>query len=302
MNGERMSSNPHLNPDSRSSQMKINKLFGLALSVVLICAGCSIALSQGAQLQKRSITKTDKFAFGAGGTVAITGAPNGSIRVAGGATNEIEIAAVINLEAASEADLARLALVTGFITDETTARTGIISIGTHDKSALKKLDKKFPKHLIGLPFSIDYVITVPRYCDLEIDGGKGDLSISGVEGSISVKLLETNGKIDVVGGSISATVGAGKLDVAIGVRGWRARTADIQLVTGDLTVRLPANASAEIDAVILRTGSIDNLLIGLKPRDRKVVFTDKSILAKAGVGGPSLKFTVGDGTLKLRRL
>ena len=37
----------------------------------------------------------------------------------------------------------------------------------------------------------------------------------------------------------------------------------------------------------------------LKPRDRKVPFTDKVDLAKAGVGGAPLKFTVGDGTLKM---
>ena len=282
--------------------MKFSKLFAVATAVALVYAGASIALAQGSQLQKRSITKTDKFEFGAGGTVAIVGAPKGSITVSGGLTNEIEITAVINLEAGSEADLARLALVTGFITDESVTRTGVISIGTHDKSALKKLDKKFPKHLMGLPFSIDYVITVPRYCDLEIDGGKGDVSISGVEGAIRVNLIETNGKIDVIGGSLSATVGIGSLDVSMGVRGWRGRTANIQIATGSLTVRLPANTSAEIDAVILRTGSIENSLADLKPRDRKALFTEKSVLAKAGVGGPSLKFTVGDGILKLERL
>ena len=282
--------------------MKFSKLFAIATAVALVYASASIALAQGSHLQKRSITKTDKFEFGAGGTVAIVGAPKGSITVSGGLTNEIEVTAVINLEAGSEADLARLALVTGFITDESVTRTGVISIGTHDKSALKKLDKKFPKHLMGLPFSIDYVITVPRYCDLEIDGGKGDVSISGVEGAIRVNLIETNGKIDVIGGSLSATVGIGSLDVSMGVRGWRGRTANIQIATGKLTVRLPANTSAEIDAVILRTGSIENSLADLKPRDRKALFTEKSVLAKAGVGGPSLKFTVGDGILKLERL
>lgn len=282
--------------------MKVNILFSLAAAVVLMSAGGWETLAQVSQPQKRSITKTDKFDFGAGGTVAIVGAPNGSIRVTGGSKNEIEITAVIGLEAATEGDLATLAQVTGFITDESVSRTGIITIGTHDKAAMKKLGKKFPKNLIGLPFAVDYVITVPRYCDLEIDGGKGDLSISGVEGSILVNVLETNGKIDVIGGSLSATVGSGKLDVALGVGGWRGRTANIQVATGDLTVRLPANASAEIDAVILRTGGIENSLTNLKPRDRKAVFTEKSILAKAGAGGPSLKFTVGDGTLRLARL
>ena len=60
--------------------------------------------------------------------------------------------------------------------------------------------------------------------------------------------------------------------------------------------------SSDIDAVILRSGSITNELPDLKPRDRKVAFTEKAMAAKAGVGGAQLKFTVGDGTLKLSRL
>ena len=48
--------------------------------------------------------------------------------------------------------------------------------------------------------------------------------------------------------------------------GWNA---NIQLAKGDLTVRLPSNMSAEIDAIILQSGAIENMLPDLKPRDRK---------------------------------
>ena len=251
---------------------------------------------------KRTITKTDRFDFGVGGTIAILGAPNGSIRVVGTARNEIEITAVIELQAGSEADLTKLAEVTGFVINESNLRAGIESIGTHNKFGLKKIPKKFPKTLLGLPFRIDYVISVPRYCDLEIDGGKGDLSVTGVEGSIRVNYLETKAYIEVVTGSTSVTVGSGTVDVAFGVHGWRGRAANIQVAKGNLNVRLPSNMSADIDAAILRTGSIENTLPDLKPRDRKAQFTEKSIIAKAGVGGVPIKFTVGDGTLTIERL
>lgn len=260
------------------------------------------AIAQTPQLLKRSITKTESFDFGAGGTVAITGAPKGSIRVIGSNKNEIEITAEIELQAANEADLATLAGVTGFFPDETNIRTGIISYGTFNKLGDKKLWKKFPKKLLGLPLRIDYVVKVPRYCDLEIDGNKGDLSITGVEGSMRITFAETNARIEVIGGSITATITTGTVDATLGVNGWRGRNADIQLANGNLTARLPSNINAEIDATILRTGSIENRLGNLKPRDRKIVFTDKTIMAKAGVGGASLKFTVGDGTLKMEPL
>lgn len=257
------------------------------------------AFAQTPQLIKRTVTKTDSFEFGSGGTLAVTGAPNGSVRIIGTTKNEIEITAEIELQAATESDIAILSAVSGFVTDEMRGRTGVISYGVYNKLGDKKLWKKFPKHLMNLPMRIDYVIKVPRYCDLEIDGGKGNLSISGVEGSMRINFLETEADITVITGTTNITVGAGKVNVALGAKGWRGRSADVNIGKGELTVKLPSNISAEIDATILKTGAIENTVPELKPRNRKVPFTDKSIVAKVGVGGAPLRLTVGDGTLKL---
>lgn len=277
-------------------------IFRKVVFAILAGAIAATATAQTPTLVKRTITKTDRFDFGAGGTVVITGAPTGSIRVVGSAKSEIEITAEIELQAPTEADLGRLAAVTTFVTDETTGRTGIITTGTHNKLGGKALWKKFPKNLLGLPFRVDYVISIPRFSDLEIDGGTGDLSVTGVEGAMRLNFIESTAHLEVIGGSMTATFQKGTVDVAIGVRGWRGRFASVQVGTGTLSVKLPSTMSAELDAVILRTGAIENTLPDLKPRDRKVPFTDKAIIAKAGVGGVSLKFTVGDGTLKLERL
>src|SRR5688572_26687512 len=158
--------------------------FRIVVFAFLACAFALAAAAQTPSLVKRTITKTDRFDFGVGGTVAITGAPNGSIRVIGTSRNEVEITAEIELQAASEADLSRLAAVTTFVTEESMGRTGIITTGTHNKLGGKALWKKFPKKLSGLPFRVDYVISIPRFSDLEIDGGTGDLSVTGVEGSM----------------------------------------------------------------------------------------------------------------------
>src|SRR5687768_785448 len=124
--------------------MKTYKVFLLALFVTVF----SVTLfGQTNTLIKRTTTKTDRLDFGVGGTLAITGAPVGSIRVEGWKNREIEITAEIQLEASSEADLAKLSAVTTFVLEESLGRTGVISIGTHDKKYMKKLGKKFPKHL-----------------------------------------------------------------------------------------------------------------------------------------------------------
>jgi hypothetical protein len=271
-----------------------------ALLLAFLVAVFSIsAFSQAAPLLKRTTSKTDRLEFGSGGTLSVTGAPVGSIRVEGWKNREIEISAEIEVSANTEADLAKLSEVTTFVLQESLGQTSIISVGTHDKQFIKKLGKRFPKHLVGLPFRIDYVIKVPQYCDLQIDGGRGDLFISGIDGAFRLNYLETNAKLDLKGGALLAVFGKGTVDMTIPTQSWRGRFADVQLASGDMNIHLPNGINAELDATILRSGKIENAHTGLKPRVRKGEFTEKSIVAKSGVGGTPLKFTVGDGTMKI---
>lgn len=289
-----------------STKMKTHKLVLLALLIstysIAVVAQSKPLFDQSKPLHKRTTYKTDRFDFGAGGTVVVSGAPVGSIRIEGWKNREIEITAEIEVQANSEADLAKLSEVTTFVLEESLGRTGIISVGTHDKKYMKQLGKKFPKQLLGLPFRIDYVIKVPHYCDLQVDGGRGDLTVSGIDGTMRLNYLETNARIDLVGGGTTGVFGKGTVELTVPSVSWRGRFADVSLANGEMKVVLPTGVNAELDATILRTGKIENGLTELKPRVRKAEFTDKSIVAKSGAGGVPLKFTVGDGSLKISSL
>ena len=283
--------------------MKNQKTFVfLAFAFVFVTFSLTSMAQTAPQFIKRTTYKSDNLEFGAGGTISIIGAPNGSISIEGWNKNEIEIAAEIEVQGATESDLSKLAEVNGFVLDESFGHARLISVGTHDKDYMKRTAKKFPKNLLGLPFRIDYKIKVPRYCDLNVDGGDGDLLIANIDGSMKIKYLNSNARFNLVGGAINATIGGGTVDVTIPTRGWRGRFADIQLATGTMNVHLPASFNAQIDASILRTGQIENSVETLKPRTRGAKFTEKSIIAKAGIGGVALNFTVGDGTLKISEL
>jgi hypothetical protein len=266
----------------------------LTVSIAML----AVCLPASAQV-KRTLTKSDRFNFGPGGTVAITGAPQGSIKIVGGQTNEIEITATIELSAPTESDIAKLSEITGFVTEEGVAKTAILSLGTHAKQILKRSKKKIPKELMDLPFRIDYVVSVPHYTDLEIDGGVGDLTVENVEGSLFVNFIETNAKLGISSGNAAVTVQRGSIVASLGPKVWRGRAASLSLGTGDISVHLPSTLSADLDVVVLRSGKIENSFPDLKPRDRKVAFTDRSIIAKAGVGGPPVKLGVGDGNIKI---
>lgn len=277
--------------------------FNLCLSAILFllfalpCWAQTNSSGVGA-LIKRTNYKTETVDFGVGGTVSIIGAPSGSIKIEGWQKNAVEISAEVEMQAATEADLAELAKVNNFVIDNDFGHIRITSVGTHDKDYMKRVAKKFPKNLLGLPFKIDYVIKVPSYCDLEIDGGKGDLTLSGVEGAMKINFLETTAKLNLIGGTLVATFGKGTIDVVIPNRSWRGRSADVQLASGTMNVRVPLDFNANVDADVLRVGQIENALTNLKPRDR-TKFSEKSITATAGNGGAALSFTVGDGMIKL---
>ena len=202
------------------------------------------------------------------------------------------------MEAETEADLAQLAAVNSFMVDESSTHLSIISVGAHDKRYVQKASKNFPKKLVGMPYRIDFQIKVPIYCDLNIDGGKGDLNLSGIEGAVIVKYLESNARLKLTGGAVSATFGSGAVDVTIANPSWRGRSAEIQIASGTLDVHLPPNLNADVNATVLRVGKIENLYEFLKPRNR-TKFSEKAMLAKAGSGGATLIFTVGDGNLKI---
>jgi hypothetical protein len=279
--------------------MKNKTVFALALFFAFLGIN---AFGQTPGLIKRTTYKTDRLDFGVGGTLSVIGAPHGSIKVEGWSNREVEISAEIEIQAPTEADLDLISKVTGFITEESLGRTGIVSIGTHDKKLLKGANKKFPKTLMGLPFRIDYFIKVPQYCDLQIDGGSGALSIAGVEGNMKINYLESDAVMDLVGGGVFATIGKGTIRITIPNRSWRGRFADIQIASGTMDLNLPTGLNADFDAMILRTGKIENSFVGFKPKMRKNEFTEKSIAAKAGTGSTPLKFTVGDGTLRIREI
>jgi hypothetical protein len=281
--------------------MKHKLLITAASFCLAFCAGAVAIEAQTDKLIKRTTYKSDTLDFGMGGTVTVVGAPKGSIEIEGWQKNQLEVSAEIEIEAGSEADLTRLSEVNGFVLDESFGHVRITSVGTNDKEYMRRIDKKFPKHLIGVPFRVNYKIKVPRYTDLNINGGIGDLILAGVDGEIKISFRSTNAKMTLIGGSVNATFGDGTVDLSILSRSWRGRFADIQLASGTMNVNLPLSFDADIEATILQSGKIENSLAALKPKPR-TKFTDTLVAGKVGSGGVALTFTVGNGAVNLSEL
>jgi hypothetical protein len=260
----------------------------------------SVPAPPAGPLLKRTASRHETRRFSYGGTVTVVGAPQGSITVEGWPKSEVEITAEIELQAETEADLARLAAVNVFALDEDVNHLTLLTTGTHDKSYMRKVAKDFPKRLLGLPWKVDYSLHVPSYTDLEIHGGVGPISLKGVEGSLSLTAPQTDATLIMTGGAVNATVASGTINIQIPTRGWRGSGLDIQLASGELNVELPAGFNGDIDADILRSGKIENAYPGLEARERAGL-SEKTIRGRAGGGGATLKFAVGVGSIVIKK-
>jgi hypothetical protein len=252
------------------------------------------------QLLTRTSTRRETARFSYGGTVTLIAAPRGSVTVEGWQRNEVEVTANIELKAPTEADLDQLAKVNTFVFDEDLNHISVLTTGTHDRVFMKKSAKNFPKKLLNLPWKIDYRIRVPINTDLEVNAGHGDVKLSGVEGALNLSATESDTMLTLTGGTVSGTVTAGSISLAIPARSWRGAGADIRIATGTINVDLQPGFSGDIDADILRTGKIITNFDGLTSRE-KPGLTERIVRARAGAGGPYFKFTVGDGTVNIRR-
>jgi hypothetical protein len=248
----------------------------------------------------RTTIKHEARRFGYGSSLTIIGAPAGSITIEAWQRSEVDITADIELHADTEADLALLAAVNSFALDEGANHLSILTTGMHDKVFMRRVAKKFPKTLLGLPWKIDYHIRVPPMCDLEIDAGRGAIHISGVEGALSLRALESDATLELTGGSVNVTVGGGSVNVRVATRSWRGAGALIQLARGNLTLELPAGFNADINADVLLAGQIENTYAALVPQE-SATFTPRSIHGRAGGGGATLAFKVTEGTLLIKK-
>lgn len=250
---------------------------------------------------KRTITRHEAHRLPFGGTLTLIGAPAGSIIVEGWDRNEIDVAAEIELHAATNADLDLLATVNNFAVDVDTNHVRVVTSGTHDKKYMRQVARKFPKNLFGLPWKIDFHLKVPAMTDLEIDSGIGPLKIAGVEGAMRLTALQSDADLALTGGYVSAIIQRGAVTVTVPTRSWHGLGASLQLAAGTLDVSLASGFSADIDATVLRLGEIKNSYDGLAPRESGPT-NPRLLEGRAGAGGAKLSFTIGDGTINIKQL
>jgi hypothetical protein len=254
-----------------------------------------------ASLTTRTIPRHQTARMQFGGTLTFSGAPAGSVVIEGWDRSEIDITATIELQAPTAADLDLLATINTFVVDEDVNHIRIMTSGTHDRAFMKRTVKNFPKTLIGLPWKIDFHIKIPTLTDVEIDAGTGPISLSGVEGALHLNAFSSDADLTLTGGMVSVLVQTGSIKLRIPSRSWHGLGAEVRMASGKLAIELMPGFSADLNATVMRFGAIAISAPDVKPREPDSI-TQRSMRARAGGGGATLDFTVGDGTIEIKQL
>jgi DUF4097 and DUF4098 domain-containing protein YvlB len=145
-------------------------------------------------------------------------------------------------------------------------------------------------------WSVSYEIFVPQVTDLTLKTNNGGITVSDVRGQIHFDANNGGVHLKRVVGDVSGATVNGGIQVELAGAGFDGRQMELSTHNGGVTVAMPAQYSARIQAEtgMGRISSDFPVPLNLNDRSRKLDFN-------VGAGGPPIHITTGNGSIRLKR-
>jgi DUF4097 and DUF4098 domain-containing protein YvlB len=144
-------------------------------------------------------------------------------------------------------------------------------------------------------WAVSMTVFVPRRTDLSVRTVNGPIRLEGVRGRI--ELRTTNGPIEVkgAGGEVTGGTTNGPVRVRLDGTRWEGEGLDLETVNGPVTISIPEDYSAELDAST-DNGPISSPWSGGHDRRRHHVRTT------LGSGGATIRIVTRNGPARIERM
>jgi hypothetical protein len=257
------------------------RAFALMLPLLVVSAGCDIAMADFSEQQSEEWRKT--YTLESGGRVAISNV-NGKIDVVAGEGNEVEIVAKKTGRAASEA-AAREALQRIQIVDSVS--DGVVKVET-------KIDRGGGGLFNHSGAQVEYTVRMPRSAGLNVSNVNGGIEIVGVMGSVVAEATNGGVRARDIGGAIDASTTNGGVHVDLtsvspdGVK--------LECTNGGVNLSLPADARATISARVTN-GGIDTNDLKVQVRGET---SRRRLDGDLNGGGPRIQLSGTNGGITIR--
>lgn len=214
-----------------------------------------------------------------GGPLVVDARPNGGVRVEAWDQNEILVRAVVNAQAETEADAARIASeVRVEIGGGRVAATGPDMRGRRREG-----------------WHVSYRIYVPARTDLDLRSTNGGISIFGVTGAL--RFETTNGGVTLtdVSGDVRGRTRNGGVNVTLSGARWEGAGLDVETTNGGVNIAVPDGYSAELSARTVNGGLRSDVPLTVRGR------IDREVNSTLGSGGAPVTVRTTNGGLRITR-
>jgi DUF4097 and DUF4098 domain-containing protein YvlB len=211
------------------------------------------------------------------GRLGIDAGSNGGATVKGWLRSEVLVRA--RIEAAGDTQAAATAMASQVLIDSSGGQVRATG----------------PEPLSNAWWSVSYEIFVPQNTDLNLKTNNGGMTISDVRGQIHFDVNNGGVHLRRVAGDVSGATVNGGVQVDLAGTTWDGNQLEVSTHNGGVTVAMPANYSAHLQAET-GAGSIQSDFPVTLQGDVKPRRLDFSV----GAGGPLIHVTTVNGGIKLK--
>jgi DUF4097 and DUF4098 domain-containing protein YvlB len=154
-----------------------------------------------------------------------------------------------------------------------------------------------PQSLNNSGWSVSYEILVPQNMDLNLKSRNGGLTVSDVRGQIRFDVTNGGVRLRRVAGDVMGATVNGGIQVDLAGATWDGRQLDLRTNNGGVTVAMPTQYSAHIQAETGMGGIQSDFPVALDSNNTRPRRLDYQM----GAGGGLIHIVTGNGSVRLKR-
>lgn len=145
-------------------------------------------------------------------------------------------------------------------------------------------------------WSVSFEIFVPRKTSVTARAFNGGVRVLDIEGSMDLKTNNGGVQLERIAGDVYARTTNGGVHADLTGSRWQGRQLDLETTNGGITLSLPANYSAQIEA-----GTVNGRVASEFPMTVSGWLSRRRLEGKIGSGGPLIRLSTINGGINLRR-
>lgn len=222
--------------------------------------------------------ETRNYSVAAGRSLSVDGRTNGGISVHGWDRANIQVVAMVQASAESEAEARDIA-------------KGINVVATGSEIRADGPDSRNRQS-----WSVSYDIYVPRSTNLTLTANNGGVSIESIAGSINAETENGGLSLSDVHGDVRGRTVNGGINADLTGDRWVGGGLDLRTSNGGVRLTIPSNYSATLEA-----GTVNGSVNVDFPMTIQGRIGEKQFTTTLGAGGATVRATTTNGGVTIRR-